>query len=98
MEGETTLSVKNMSAADIKLESLFDVSVRGETNTLVGRWALADVMFSIEHSNVVEEERVCMRTSLAYDEREVEEGLFLILIGRGGIVARRSSRAARCSV
>ena len=66
-----------MRAADIKLESLFDVLVRGETNTLVGRWASADVMFSVEDSNIVGEERVCMRMCLAYDERGVDEGFFL---------------------
>ena len=77
MEVETTLSVKNMSAADIKLESLFDVAVRGETNTLVGRWASADVMFSVEDSNMVGEERVCMHMCLAYDERGVDEEFFL---------------------
>ena len=77
MGGETTLSLKNMSAADIKLESLFDVAVRGETDILVGRWPSADIMFSIENRNVVGGEQVCMRASLKYDQRGVEESFFL---------------------
>ena len=76
MEGGTTLALKPRET-EVNLNPFLEGSLGRETDTLVGRWASVDVVFSIDKSGEIGGEQVHTCMCLAYDEREVEEGFFL---------------------